>query len=135
MSGRGNRARWGLLLALPGVLGPLGILGFIFYSETAHDEGRCPYELVLERPVGERGARIREERRRCLTGVEERRFSLVRADRTQVLGRRRFAPDAFTGSGYGWDAGVSDAGEIQMRVHNPGYPPVAFREGTAEERE
>ena len=130
----GAKVRWGLLLALPGVLGPLAILGFIFYTESAHDEASCPYERVAERPVGGEGARIREERRRCLPEVEERRFTLVSGDRTQILGRRRFAPAAFTPPGYGWDAGVSDAGEIHMSVRNPGYPPMEFREGTPEER-
>lgn len=135
VAGASGRRRLWLLLALPGALGPLLVFGFILFSESAHDEARCPYELVVERPVAKAGgARVREERRRCLSNAEERRFTLVRGAREQLLGRRRFAPDVFADPGYGWDAGVSDAGEVRVLVHSPGHESVRFREGRADER-
>lgn len=120
------------LLGLPAVLGPLVIFIFILRTESAHDEATCPYASVSERALQD-GSRIVEERRTCIEGVEERRYVLFRGDHKQVLGRRRFDEAAFD-EGYAWDAGVSDAGEVQMHVQNPGHDPMDFREGRADEK-
>lgn len=120
------------LLGLPAVLGPLGILGFIVVTEAAHDEDSCPSELVARRELAP-GVVIEEQARNCLANVSERRYVLRRGERTQLLGRRRFAPSAFASPAYGWDAGIRESGEVHMHVENPGHEPVEFREGTAEE--
>jgi hypothetical protein len=129
--------RWVFLLAVPGFLGPLFILAFIFKTELAHDEVRCPYEQVSERALSPRIV-VREERRSCVRDVEERRYSAIRADapageRTRVLGRRRLPSEAFLGPSYSWQAQVSDKGEVQLEVACPGHPKAVFREGTPEE--
>lgn len=130
----GKRRRLWFLLALPGLLGPLVIFGFILTTERAHDESRCPYEPVVERAVaGAAGARVREERRRCVEAAEERRYTLVRDGSPRLLGRRRFAPESFDPPGYRWEASVSEAGEVQVVVHNPAHDSVTFREGRADE--
>lgn len=130
-----RRKQLWFLLALPGLLGPVVIFVFILTTERAHDEDRCPYEPVTERTVpGEDGARVREERRRCVDAAEERRYTLIRGGQTQLLGRRRFAPEAFAGPDYHWEASVSETGEVQVVVHNPVQPSVTFREGRPDER-
>ena len=95
-----------MYLMLPGLFGPLLILGFIFITETAHDESRCPYQLVEVRPLSASVA-VREDRRRCLGSVEERRFTVVRGAAENTLGRRRFDQAAF-GPGYSWSASLSN---------------------------
>lgn len=122
-------------VALPAALGPLGIFAFILTSEVAHDEDDCPPERVSIRKLPD-GSHIEEQARNCVGDIHERRFLLHRDGETQLLGRRRFEASAFReADGYGWDAGVSDAGEVQMYVTTPGHGGVAFREGTPEEHE
>ena len=120
--------RWALYLAVPGLVGPLLILGFIFVSETAHNESRCPYEPVEVRPLSA-ALSVREDRRNCLGSIEERRFTAVRGANERILGRRRFDRQAF-GQGYDWTASVSPEGEVKVTVHNPNHTEATFREGT-----
>jgi hypothetical protein len=126
--------RWAMWVAIPGLVGPLFILGFIFVSERAHEEARCPYARVSEQTAAP-GIVVREERRSCMPGVEDRRYSAVRGDQVRVLGRRRFAPEAFAAPKYSWKASVSEKGEVQVVVENPGHGTGQFREGTREELE
>lgn len=131
--GRFALPRWSLLVIIPGVAGPVLILAFILRTEMAFDEEHCPYQDGELRQLAP-GVAVREQLRRCLPDVEERRYVIERGGARKVLGRRRFAADAF-GPGYGFDGGVSDAGEVQIRVHNPGHADQPFREGTAEDAE
>ena len=89
------------------------------------------YEDGELRDVGE-GVAVREQVRRCLPEVEERRYLVVRDGGVKVLGRRRFEPAAF-GDGYGFECDVSEAGEVRVVVRNPGHPDQPFREGTPED--
>ena len=70
--------------------------------------------------------------RRCLGSVEEHRYLAVRGERTHLLGRRRFGPDAFQ-DGYSWRAELADTGEVLVHIDNPGRNSVSLREGTEEE--
>lgn len=125
--------RWAVYVLVPGLLLPVLILGFIFFSELAHDESRCPYEVVVQKPLPS-GLSVREDRRRCLPLVEERRYTAIREAGEVVLGRRRFAPEAFDKGEYGWSAELGDDGQIRVFVHNPGHTDATFREGTPDER-
>ena len=125
--------RWALWLMLPGILGPLVILGFILLTESAHDTDRCPYRDVERRTLAP-GVVVLEEARSCVADIEEHRYTLLRGDSRRVLGERRFDKAAFA-KGYRVDAVISPEGEVQLTVHNEGHPDLQLREGTAEERE
>ena len=67
--------------------------------------------------------------------VEERRYTLLRGGKQQLLGERRFAQSAFAPGKYRWTAVITDAGEVQLTIHNEGHADLLLREGTAEEHE
>jgi len=129
----GPMPRWLVYLLVPGFLSPVLILGFIFVSELAHDEARCPYARQSEQRVSD-GIRVREDGRICLPGIEERRFTVMRAKEEHVLGRRRFSSGSFEPERYRWRAELSDKGEVRVTVDNDGHAQAVFREGTADER-
>jgi len=126
--------KWALWLMLPGIVGPALIFGFILWTESAHDESRCPFH-ELSRSTLKDGAEVIEEGRRCVSDVEERRFRLQRAGTTRLLGERRFESAAFGSGKYRWDAVITKEGEVQVTVHNDGHDDLLLREGTAEEHQ
>jgi hypothetical protein len=109
------------------------ILGFIFVSQLAYDEDRCPYVRAELRQLSVAVA-VREDRRSCLWNSEERRFTVVRGAQERTLGRRRFQRRDFRAGSYRWQAELSPQGEVRVEVHVPGHADAAFREGSAEER-
>jgi hypothetical protein len=125
--------RWLVFVMVPGLLGPLLILGFIFVSELAHDEARCPYQHVSIRKLADAIA-VREDRRSCLWDVEERRFTVIRGANERAIGRRRFRGEAFAAGQYHWEAELGAEDQVRVSVHNEGHADAAFREGTAAER-
>jgi hypothetical protein len=125
--------RWVLWLALPGMLAPIVIFAFIFFTERAHDEGSCPFKELSRRTASE-GVEVIEEGRRCIEDVEERRFVVVRNGQRQALGERRFAPALFAPEVYSWEIKVNEAGETHVRVAQKGHGEVVFREGSERER-
>jgi len=125
----GPLPRWLVYVLVPGFLGPVLILGFIFVSELAHDQDRCPYVRQSEQALSE-AIMVREESRSCLPGLVERRFSVVRNGSERVLGRRRFSAAAFAPGHYRWRAELSAQGEVRIAVDNDGHEPAQFREGT-----
>lgn len=128
-----NLPRWAkLLLALPAVLVPVGILLFILRNELAHDEGRCPYQPLTVEVVAP-GVELVEERRSCIDGLEDRRYSVRRDEEVRVLGRRRLPTAAFAAPGYDWHAELRN-GQAFLKVKANGHPDAEFREGTPEER-
>jgi hypothetical protein len=129
----GPMPRWLLYVLIPGFIGPVLILGFIFVSELAHDEDRCPYTYTSTQALNSEIS-VREDARKCLPGTEERRFTAVRGAVEHVLGRRRFAPAAFAPGQYQWRAELSPQGEVRVTVDNAGHAQAVFREGTPEER-
>jgi len=125
--------RWARYLILPGFLGPVIVLPFIFVVQLAHDETRCPYEHGETRQLsGE--VSVREDRRSCLWGVEDRRFSVIRADGEHAIGSRRFPTKAFASDSYEWEASLSDRDEVHLHIRNLGHDDAEFREGTPQER-
>jgi hypothetical protein len=128
----GPMPRWLVYVLVPGFIGPLLILGFIFVSELAHDPERCPYEQRGEQRLSDL-ITVREDVRSCLPGVEERRFSVVRQGAENVLGRRRFASASFQPDRYRWRAALSERGEVSVTVDNDGHAQAVFREGTPED--
>lgn len=125
--------KWALWLMLPGIVAPALIFGFILWTESAHDESRCPFR-ELSRTTLKDGADVIEEGRRCVSEVEERRFRLERAGGSRVLGERRFDSAAFASGKYRWAAVVTEEGEVQVTIHNQGHDDLLLREGTPEER-
>lgn len=124
--------RWVLWLMLPGIVGPILIMGFIVLTQLAHDPVRCPFREYSRQRLGTELS-VLEEARSCLPQVEERRFTLLRGSQTQVLGARRLREAAFA-SGYHWSAAQGQGGEVKLTVHNDGYGDLSFREGTAQEK-
>lgn len=129
----GPMPRWLFYVLIPGFVGPVLILGFIFVSELAHDEKRCPYTYTSTQALNSQIS-VREDARSCLPGLEERRFTAVRGAVEHVLGRRRFARSAFEPGRYQWRAQLTAQGEVSVTVDNAGHAQAMFREGTAEER-
>jgi hypothetical protein len=125
--------RWLIWVLIPGVAGPVLILAFIFVSELAHDEARCPYIHTSTKALNSEVS-VREDERTCLPGVQERRFTAVRGAQEHVLGRRRFSSTAFAPDHYQWRAELSQQGEVRVTVDNAGHSQAVFREGTADER-
>lgn len=125
--------RWARYVILPGLFGPVLILGFIFITELAHDEARCPYVRGESRAVTSEIA-VREDQRNCLWDVEDHRFSVVRAGAEQVLGRRRFRAEAFSAENYSWSAKLDGKDQVHVYIKNEGHDDATFREGTAKER-
>lgn len=125
--------RWVRYLAIPGLVGPLLILVFIFVTEIAHNETRCPYAHGESRALGPQ-VLVREDSRNCLWDVEDHRFSVVRGSDERVLGRRRFRREAFAPGKYSWSAELDAKDQVHVRVQNEGHSEAQFREGTAEER-
>lgn len=124
--------RWVRWLALPAAAMPVAILAFVVKTEFAYDETRCPYREV-RRAVVRADIVVIEHGRRCTTDTEERRWTLVRAGRSQVLGLRRLGRAAFASDRYRWSAALSEQGEVRVTVENPGVGEVLLREGTPEE--
>lgn len=120
-----------LLIALPAIGLPVVILLFILRSEVAHDESRCPYALLTTRRI-DANTEVIEERRSCIDGVEDRRYSVRRPDSLRPLGTRRLPPSAFETPPYKWTAELRD-GQMFLKVVTNGHPDADFREGTAQE--
>jgi hypothetical protein len=124
---------WVRYLLIPGALGPLLILVFIFVNELAHNESRCPYVPGESRALHPQVS-VREDSRNCLWDVEDHRYSVVRGSAEQVLGHRRFRKQAFATGNYSWSAELDAKDQVHVRVQNEGHADAQFREGTAQER-
>lgn len=125
--------RWVRYLAIPGLVCPLLILVFIFVTELAHNETRCPYNAGETRALNPQVA-VREDSRNCLWDVEDHRFTVIRGSDEHVLGRRRFRKQAFASGNYSWSAELDAKDQVHVRVQNEGHADAQFREGTAQER-
>lgn len=125
--------RWARYLILPGLFGPVLILGFIFVTELAHDETRCPYVRGESRVLAAEIS-VREDHRNCLWDVEDHRFSVIRDGAEHILGNRRFRAEAFAPGNYSWSAELDAKNQVHVSIRNEGHPDARFREGTAKER-
>lgn len=126
--------RWMFWLALPAIAGPLIVLGFILFTQSAHDPSRCPFRELTRRELAA-GVSVVEETRNCVGEVEEHRYTLLRGQKSQLLGERRFDRSAFAPGRYRWEAKITPQGEVQLTIHNTGHADLLLREGTAEEHE
>jgi hypothetical protein len=124
---------WARYLIVPGLFGPVLILVFIFVTELAHNETRCPYVSGETRVLGPEVS-VREDHRNCLWDVEDHRFSVIRAGHEQVLGRRRFRAEAFAPGNYTWSAELDARDQVHVSIKNEGHSDAQFREGTVQER-
>jgi hypothetical protein len=123
-----------VLIALPAIGFPLAILIFILRNDYVHDESRCPYREVKRETIVP-GAIVVEERRSCVDGIEDRRYTVHRDDDDVVrpLGNRRLPTPAFEPPAYRWTAEQRNQ-QMFLKVHVNGHPDAEFREGTDEER-
>jgi hypothetical protein len=124
---------WARYVILPGLFGPVLILGFIFVTEFAHNEGRCPYEAGETRALTPEVS-VREDHRNCLWDVEDHRYSVVRSGSERVLGNRRFRAPAFDPGNYSWSAEIDSKDQVHVLIKNDGHADAQFREGTEKER-
>jgi hypothetical protein len=124
--------RWVLWLMLPGIVAPVLVFVFILATQLAHDPARCPFRERTRQTLAP-GVAVVEEVRSCIARVQERRYRLLRGERSQILGERRLAEAAF-GQGYSWIALLSPQGEARVVVHNQAHEDLTFREGTAAEK-
>jgi hypothetical protein len=126
--------RWAWWLMLPGTIAPLLILGFIVFTERAHDPERCRFHDVARRELSA-GLAVVEQMRSCVGDVEEHRYVLSRDGHARVLGERAFDKREFTPATYSWQAQVDAEGEVHVVVRNSGHGEIRFREGTAAEKQ
>lgn len=110
---------------------PIGILffSFVFMAryEAAFDEETCPYVEVETRELSE-GASMREDRRACQEGIEERRWVLMREGEAELeLGRRPLDAESYAGD-YSWTAAIDDEDRATVDIRNPGHEMRRFRE-------
>ncbi|MGF1467621.1 MAG: hypothetical protein ACFCGT_15965 [Sandaracinaceae bacterium] len=103
-------------------------LAWMARSEAAFDEASCPYREDGEvREVAD-GVALREDVRRCVDGVEEHRWVLLREGAEPLaIGRRRLDSARFA-SPYAWSATLDDDGRVRLVIRNPGMAPRTFRE-------
>jgi hypothetical protein len=126
--------RWLVWLMVPGMVGPIFIVGFLVWTETRHDPARCPFHERTRRSLAP-DVTVVEEARNCVGSVEEHRYLLLRGAQSRLLGERRFHREDFSGDRYEWKAAIGDDGQAYVTVHNAGHEDVLFREGTAAEHE
>ena len=118
-----------LLIAL--ATAPIGFFVFslIFMAryEAAFDETQCPFAESDRQQVSP-AILVREDRRTCQPGVEERRWTLLRDGRQPLeLGRRTLDASAYEGE-YRWTAREDDEQRVRVEIHNVGHEMRAFRE-------
>jgi hypothetical protein len=118
-----------VVFTAPSVALVLLTVGLVIANERAHDEIRCPFATVETRRIDE-SVSVREDRRACTDGLEERRWVVLRGSAALEIGRRRLASSFYAPSRYAWTARV-DADGVAVDVRNQGAPPVTYREGTA----
>jgi hypothetical protein len=126
--------RWLIWLMLPGMIGPIFIVGFLVWTEARHDPSRCPFHERERRSLAP-DVTVVEEARNCVGSVEEHRYRLLRRAQERLLGERRFDRAEWSGDRYEWKASISDKGQVYVTVHNAGHEDMLFREGTAAEHE
>lgn len=90
-------------MALSGlmVLSVLIVFGLIVRSESAHDEGKCPFAKRSERSLG--SAVVVEETRSCVPEAEERRWIVQRPGQAPLeFARKRLDKGRFSDQRFSW---------------------------------
>ncbi|MCS6856858.1 MAG: hypothetical protein NZM37_04020 [Sandaracinaceae bacterium] len=115
-----------VVLGAAPALGALFVFGFIVRYSLAHDEKRCPFELLERREVAQ-GVWLREEKRRCLEDVEEHRWVVEREGKNRVeLGRYPLLL-ANAAHGFRWEARI-DGGNVVVEIDNQGKGKITLKE-------
>ncbi|HJL20203.1 MAG TPA: hypothetical protein RMH99_31340 [Sandaracinaceae bacterium LLY-WYZ-13_1] len=125
----GGLAGWKKALLVVLATAPIGVIAFsLFFMaryESDFDEARCPFEATETRPVRD-GLSVREDRRVCQPGIEERRWVVLREGFAPLeLGRRPLDEAAY--ESYEWSA-TEEHGRVRIEIDNPGHDPRVFRE-------
>lgn len=125
----GRLKKWlAIVLVVPSVVLFAGVTGFVAWTEWMHGESRCPYHpMSTETLTG--GVRVVEESRRCVSGLQERRWVLLKGSvGRRVLGTQRLKQVEFQRDrGYRWECGESERG-VRVQVTHPNAASVEFFE-------
>ncbi|HEY6881046.1 MAG TPA: hypothetical protein VI299_23635 [Polyangiales bacterium] len=120
----------GMALSALMVLTVLTVLTLIVRNESAHDEAKCPFTQVSERPFD--GGYVIEQQRSCVNGISERRYLLTRPGKPQFeLARKRLASERFEGTRYHWEATTDAQKRVVIKMILDGKPSSEFREEDA----
>jgi len=104
----------GMIMSALMVIAMLTVLALIVRNERAHDEQTCKFTPLSERTLGR--TTVREESRRCLPELEERRYLVERAgEATFELARKRMPPDRFAADRYLWTMREDTAHKLVVR--------------------
>lgn len=104
----------GMIMSALMVTAMLTILVLIVRNERAHDERTCKFAPLSERTLGR--TKVREESRRCLPELEERRYLVERAgDKPFELARKRMPPERFAVGRYAWTMREDKAHKLIVR--------------------
>lgn len=105
----------------------LTVFGLIIRSESAHDEQSCPFSQVSDRSLAD--ARVVEEARECLSGVEERRWLVSRSgEGTYELARKRLEKARFSKDRFVWKLEADDKQRLVVKLEVDGERLSEFHE-------
>lgn len=105
----------GMALSALMVLTVLTVFALIVRSESAHDEAKCPFVPVGERPF--EGGKMVEQQRSCLEGLTERRYLLERTGQAGFeLARRRLASERLDPQRYHWNVSLDAQKRVVLKV-------------------
>ncbi len=119
--------RLGMGLSAVMILTVLVIFGLIVRSESAHDEASCPFASLSERTLGV--ARVLEETRECVSGVEERRWLVERSGQeTYELARKRLDKARFAEDRFAWKLEANEQQKLSVHIVVDGQTLSEFHE-------
>lgn len=120
--------RLGIFISASSVGLVLLVLVFVIRNEHAHDETRCPFRLAERRPVAGAESFVIDEKRECIEGLEEHRWTVERGGvRVREIGRRRLATRFFTPQAYSFVATETERG-VLIVVENAGAKSMRYSE-------
>jgi hypothetical protein len=123
----------GMALSALMVLTVLTVFALIVRSESAHDEAKCPFAPVGERPF--EGGVVKEQARSCVGGISEHRYLVERQGKPEFeLARKRLATDRFDPGRYRWDLNLDDQQRLVLKVFVENKLSSEFREEDAVSR-
>lgn len=123
----------GMVLSGLMVLTILVIFGLIVRTESAHDEGKCPFARLGERTLGE--ARVVEESRSCVPEAEERRWLVVRPGQEPLeFARKRLDKARFSDGRFAWNLEEDDKKLLVIKLEVDGELASEFHESDAARR-
>lgn len=113
---------------LPGVLLFVLVAFFVARTELAHNDPECAFGFLVDQEVPGTKLQIIEERRSCMTDVEEHRWMLTRdGEAPRELGRRRLDARFYAPGKYSWHAEQTSDGVV-LTIEHEGVEGASFRE-------